>query len=96
MGTQRSPSRHQKIKLRSYYNFMITNSRALSYAGATVESALLRRTAFQSPPMGFVIQRAPFVTIASELLMDEHQGRLPHVPLFHTYFNLNEDFCSLS
>lgn len=95
MGTQCSPWRHWKIKLRSYYSFMITNSRALSYAWATVESALLCRMAFQSPPMGFVIQRAPFVPIASELLMDEHQRRFPHVSLFHTYFNSNEDFCSL-
>lgn len=57
MGTQCSPRRHWKTKLRSYYSSVITNSGALSYAGATVESALLCRAAFQSPPMGFVIQR---------------------------------------
>lgn len=85
----------EKIKPSSYYSLMISNSRALSYAWATVESALLRSTAVQSPPMGFVSQRVPFVPMASELLMDEHEGRLPHVSLFHTYFNSNEDFCSL-
>lgn len=95
MGTQRSAWRHRKIKPSSYYSFMISNSGALSYAGASVESALLRSTAFQSPPMGSVIQWAPFVPMVSELLMDEHQERLPHVLLFHTYFNLNEYFCSL-
>lgn len=87
--------RHRKIKPSWYYGFVITNSGALSYAGATVESASRRSTAFQSPPMGSVIQRAQFVPMASERLMDEHQERLPHVSLFHAYFNLNADFCSL-